>query len=333
MTHEQLIINHRKNLLVYANLHGISKACEAFGVSRTTFYKLKKQLLKTGSLAPKIRAKPYMPNETKLSRKKALLNMVKEYPMEGPARYSFKFREQGIHFPIGTIWYILRKWDLSKKYKRLIYLEQLNLKDQPLTERTLKEIRYECKKVKKGLWPGHIVAIDTFYVGNLKGVGRIYQLTGIDLCSRFGLAKLYTTKDQTASIDFTENVLIPGFYQNKVDINSILSDNGSEFIGSRFTNMLKDYEIQHYRIEPGKPMFNGCCERFQRTIYEEFYQTVFRKKFFSSLDELQKDLNQYLAYYNFKRPHFGVVKSGAKPIDVLLERNSVLQRRFQKLLT
>jgi transposase InsO family protein len=333
MTHEQLIINQRKNLLIYADRHGVSKACQIFGVSRTTFYKLKEQFLKTGSLAPKIKGKPRMPNETKLNRKKMLLSMIKEFPMESPLRYSYRFREQGIHFCSSSIWYILHKWGLSKKYQRLIYLEQLHLKGQPLTERSLKEIKYECKKAKKGLWPGHIVAIDTFYAGNLKGIGRIYQLTGIDLCSRFGLARLYTAKDQTASIDFVENTLIPAFYQNKTDINSILSDNGSEFIGSKFQAMLRDYEIQHLRIEPGTPMCNGCCERFQRTIYEEFYQTIFRKKFFTSLDELQNELNKYLAYYNFQRVHFGAVKSGAKPIDVLLAKQSVLQHRFQLLST
>lgn len=333
MTREQIIINQRKNLLIYAERHGISEACQVFGVSRTTFYKIKEQYLKTGSLAPKIRAKPRMPNETKLSRKKILLTLVKEYPMESPMRYSYRFREKGIHFAACSIWYILNKWELGNRYQRLIYLEELAQKNQPLTERSLKQVKYECKKVKKGLWPGHIVGIDTFYAGNLKGVGRIYQLTGIDLCSKFGLAKLYTAKDQTASIDFIESTLIPAFYHNKVAINSVLSDNGSEFIGSKFQKMLQDYEIQHYRIEPGKPMFNGCCERFQRTILEEFYQTIFRKKFFYSLNELQNELNKYLAFYNFQRVHFGAVKSGAIPIDVLLAKQSVLQHRFQNLLT
>lgn len=333
MTHIQLIEKQRRCLLVFAERHGVSKACKAFNVSRTTFYNIKKSFMETGSLTPKQRHKPRMPNEISLSKKKLLLEMVKEHPCWGPTRYAYEFRQKGIFIAQSCLWYHLKRFGLNQRYKRLIYLEQLKLKDQPLTERSLRQIKTECHKIKQGLWPGHVVALDTFYIGNLKGVGRIYQITGIDLCSRFGWAKLYTNKEQTSSIDFVENVLLPKFFNNNVELESILTDNGSEFIGSHFQKMLDDYEICHYRIPKGKPLCNGYCERFQRTIFEELYQKIFRIKFFKSVDALQKELDNYLVFYNFERPHFGIKTTGAIPIDIFKSRNAFLRQRFQKLLT
>ncbi|KQC15179.1 MAG: hypothetical protein APR63_12615 [Desulfuromonas sp. SDB] len=333
MTQPQLIAQQRSSLLVFAERHSVAKACQVFGLSRTTYYKIKKQFIKTGALEPIVRRKPRMPNETSLSKKKILLKLVLEHPAWGPERYAYKFKEQGISITAVSVWLSLKRFGLNTRFKRLVYIERLKQQGQPLTERTLKSIKYECNKIKNGLWPGHIVALDTFYVGNLKGVGRIYQLTGIDLCSRFGWAKLYTSKEQTASIDFVENALVPKFFHNDVRIESILTDNGSEFIAARFRQMLIDYDIQHYRIPKGKPVCNGYCERFQRTIYEELYQKAFRTQFFDSLDELQKALDKYLCFYNFERAHFGIAKTGALPIDVLKSKSSFIRQRFQKLLT
>jgi transposase InsO family protein len=333
MTQTELIINSRRNLLVYGERHGVSTACKAFGVSRTTYYKFKDQFLRTGSLAPKVRRRPRMPNELSLSKKKMLLRFVQEDPVGGPLRYAYKFRSQGISIAPTCVWYHLKRFGLNRRFKRLVYLEQLKQQGQPLTERSLYSVKKRCGKLKEGLWPGHVVGIDTFYVGHLKGVGRIYQMTGIDLCSRFGWAKLYSFKDQSASVDFVENVLVPKFFHNGLEIESILSDNGTEFTGSRFRQLLVDYDMKHYRIPPGKPVFNAICERFQRIILEEFYQVAFRKCFFKSLQELQNKLDEYLCYYNFQRVHFGVVHTGAVPIDVLKAKRSILQQRFQKLLT
>jgi transposase InsO family protein len=333
MTQQQVIANYRRKLLIFAEHHGITKACQVFNVSRTTFYKIKEQFIQTGNLEPRQRRRPRMPNETTLSKKKLLLSVVKQYPTRGPAFYAGEFRKQGVLIAQSVLWYHLKRFGLNNRYKRLIYLEQLKEQNQPLTEKTLRHIQKHCETIKHGLWPGHIVALDTFFVGHLKGVGRIYQLTGIDLCSRYGWAQVYASKEHTSSIDFIEQHLIPRFFQNGVDLESVLTDNGSEFIASQFKQTLSDYEIEHHRIPKGKPILNGYCERFQRTILEEFYQVIFRKKFFNTLNELNQELQKYLVYYNFERLHFGLDKNGALPIDVFKAKRSFLRHRFQKLLT
>jgi len=231
MTHQDVIAKQRRSLLIYAARHGVTEACKTFGVSRTTYYKIKKQLITTGSLAPKVRRRPKMPNEATLSKKKLLLRLVQQHPTWGPARYAYAFRQEGISIAQSCIWYHLKRFGLHRRYQRLVYLEKLKHNEQPVTERNLRELKRRCQKVKEGLWPGHVVALDTFYVGTLKTVGRIYQLSGIDLCSRYAWATLYTSKDQSASIHFVEKTLIPKFFTNGVEIDSILTDNGSEFTG------------------------------------------------------------------------------------------------------
>lgn len=333
MTPQELIANQRRNLLVFAERNSVTKACQVFGVSRTTYYKIKKQFIETGALIPQVRHRPRMPNETTLSKKKLLLRLVQENPSWGPKRYAYESRQKGISITHVSVWRLLKRYDLNKRFKRLLYLEKLKNYEQPLTERTLRTIKRDFHTIKQGFWPGHIVALDTFYVGNLKGVGRIYQLTGIDLYSRFGWAKLYVSKEQASSVDFFEHTLIPKFFHNGVTIESVLTDNATEFTGGNFRQMLIDYDIKHHRTPNGKPLCNGYCERFQRTIYEEFYQKAFRKIFFKSLNQLQQKLDEYLVYYNFKRVHFGIIETGAVPIEVLITKNSFLQQRFQKLLT
>jgi transposase InsO family protein len=333
MTAEELVVNQRRALLVYAERHGISEACRTFQVSRTTYYKLKAQLLKTGTLVPRVRRKPKMPNEMALSKKKLLLRLVQQHPSWGPVTLARAFQDEGIAVGAATLWYHLSRFGLNRRYQRLLYLERLQSAGQPVTERTIREVKRQCKEITRGLWPGHVVALDTFYVGHLKGVGRIYQMTGIDLCSRYGWAKLYLEKTQRSAIDLVESVLLPKFFDNGVTLESILTDNGSEFTGGLFHQMLVDYDIQHHRIPPGKPMLNGYCERFQRTILEEFYESAFRTTVFQSLAELQHALNGYLQYYNFQRHHFGLHPKCAIPINVFKSRHQELRLRFQKLLT
>ena len=333
MTQQQVIAKQRKSLLIYSQRWGISQACKTFNISRTTYYKVKKQYIETGCLEPKIRRKPRMPNEIKLSKKKVILKLVRDKPGVGLDHYMFLIKKHGVKMSRGTIYNYLKRFGLTYKYQRLIYVEKTSKLNQPLTEASMRMIKKASYKIASGLWPGQIVALDTFYVGHLKGVGRIYQTTGIDLFSRYGWAHLSTNKSQKSTINFVENILMPKFFANGVALESILTDNGTEFTGAEFGQMLKDYGINHNRIPKRKPLCNGYCERFQRTIYDEFYKPIFRTMFFKNLDTLQNKLNEYLIHYNMERPHFGIHKSGVFPIDALLKTNSFLRLRFKELLT
>ena len=158
-------------------------------------------------------------------------------------------------------------------------------------------------------YPGELIGIDTFYVGCLKGVGRIYQITACDCFSSFGFAKLYTDKTADSAIDFLENHLLP--LSSGVNIQRLLHDNGKEFtthhIGGhhKFKDACQRNNIRQTHTKVKHPWTNGYPERLNLTLLDEFYQVAFRKKVYHSLEELQRDLDEFLHYYNFKRTHQG----------------------------
>lgn len=79
--------------------------------------------------------------------------------------------------------------------------------------------------------PGYLGSQDTYYVGNIKGVGRIYQQTFIDTYSRVAMAKLYTDKTAITAADLLNDRVIPFFDGQNVPLLRILTDRGTEYCG------------------------------------------------------------------------------------------------------
>ncbi|HMY39970.1 MAG TPA: integrase core domain-containing protein, partial [Marinagarivorans sp.] len=171
--------------------------------------------------------------------------------------------------------------------------------------------------------PGYLGSQDTFYVGNLKGVGRIYQQTFVDTYCKIAFAKLYTSKTPITSADLLNDRVLPYFEQHDLPMLRILTDRGTEYCGRMDQH---DYQlylaingIEHTKTKAHSPQTNGICERFHRTILQEFYQVVFRKKLYSRLDDLQRDLDEWIDYYNEERTHQGKMCCGRTPLATLLE--------------
>ncbi|WP_395012057.1 integrase core domain-containing protein, partial [Undibacterium sp.] len=171
--------------------------------------------------------------------------------------------------------------------------------------------------------PGYLGSQDTFYVGNLKGVGRIYQQTYVDTYSKVAHCKLYTTKTPITAADLLNDKVLPFYEANELSVLRVLTDRGTEFCGKVEQHDYQLYlainDIDHTKTKAMSPQTNGICERFHRTILQEFYQVTFRKKIYTTLDELQKDLDAWLIYYNNERTHQGKMCCGRTPMDTLLE--------------
>lgn len=103
-----------------------------------------------------------------------------------------------------------------------------------------------------------------------------------------------------------------------MEIEHLLTDNGRETCGKPLSHpyelFLAVSRIEHRKTKVGSPETNGFCERFHRTVKEEFYAVAFRKKFYESLDELQRDLDAYLVFYNRERAHQGLPDPGAHAV-------------------
>jgi transposase InsO family protein len=170
---------------------------------------------------------------------------------------------------------------------------------------------------------GYLGSQDTFYVGNLKGVGRIYQQTYLDTYSKVAHYKLYTTKTPITAADILNDKVLPFYEANDLPVLRILTDRGTEYCGKvekhDFQLYLAINDIDHTKTKAMSPQTNGICERFHRTILQECYQVNFRKKLYSGLKELQKDLDEWLVEYNNNRTHQGKMCNGRTPMRTLLD--------------
>lgn len=175
--------------------------------------------------------------------------------------------------------------------------------------------------------PGYLGSQDTYYVGTIKGIGRIYQQTFIDTYSRVAMAKLYTEKTAITAADVLNDQVLPWFASQKVPLLRILTDRGTEYCGKverhAFQLYLAIENIDHSRTKVRHPQTNGICERFHRTIKEEFYDITFRKKLYLSLEDIQTDLNAWIDKYNNHRPHSGRYCYGKTPMQTFEETKSI----------
>jgi transposase InsO family protein len=174
---------------------------------------------------------------------------------------------------------------------------------------------------------GYLGSQDTFYVGTIKGVGRIYQQTFIDTYSKVAFAKLYTTKTPITAADLLNDRVLPFFEDHGLPILRILTDRGTEFCGAVERHDYELYlavnDIEHSKTKTQSPQTNGICERFHKTILQEFYQVTFRKKLYTDLEMLQADLDAWLHYYNHERTHQVKMCCGRTPIVTLEDSKTI----------
>jgi transposase InsO family protein len=342
-TKEKIIKNKVGLLNLAEELQNISKACKVMGLSRETFYRYKRAVEEGGvdALMDKTRRKPNFKNRTDEQTEKSVLDHAINYPAHGQLRASNELRKLGIFISAGGVRSIWLRHDLETFKKRLIALEKKSAEEGLiLTENQIvalerkKDDDFECGEIETA-HPGYLGSQDTFYVGTLKGVGRIYQQTFVDTYSKVAFCKLYTTKTPITSAEILNESVLPFFEENGMSVLRILTDRGTEFCGKVEQHDYQLYlainDIEHTKTKAQHPQTNGICERFHKTILQEFYQVTFRKKIYSSLDELQKDLDDWLVYYNNERTHQGKMCCGKTPIETFLDGKRIWKEKVDSL--
>ena len=133
---------------------------------------------------------------------------------------------------------------------------------------------------------------------------------------------MYPNKLPVTAMHVMNNDVLPAFEAHEVRIATVLSDNGREYCGRPdrypFELFLQLEEIEHRTTKIRRPQSNGFVERLHRTLLDEHFRIMGRKKFYESIDEMQKDLDTYLLTYNTKRPHQGRGMNGRTPADVFV---------------
>ena len=334
------IIKHKLGLLNLAEeLGNVSKACKVMGLSRDTFYRYKAAVEDGGvdALFDKSRRKPNLKNRVDEQVEEAVVAYAIEQPAHGQVRVSNELRKRGVFVSASGVRSIWLRHELGNFKQRLAALEACVAEDGLiLTEAQIAALeRKQQDDVAAGeietAHPGYLGSQDTFYVGTLKGVGRVYQQTFVDTYSKVACAKLYTTKTPITAADLLNDKVLPLFEENDLPMLRILTDRGTEYCGKAEQHDYQLYlainDIEHTKTKAKSPQTNGICERFHKTILQEFYQITFRKKLYDSIDELQKDLDQWIDYYNTERTHQGKMCCGRTPMETLLDGKSVWQEK------
>ena len=338
------IIRNKIGLINLAEeLGNVSKACSIMGFSRDTFYRYKNAVEEGGiyALLEKNRRVPNRKNRVEECIEKRVCEIAIENPALGQVRVSNELRKEGLCISPGGVRSVWLRHHLQTFKLRLTALE----KHVAQTGNVLTEVQVVALESKKqddiasgeieSAHPGYLGCQDTFYVGTIKGVGRIYQQTFIDAYSKVACAKLYTTKTPITAADLLNDHVLPLYEESGMGLLRILTDRGTEYCGRAESHDFQLYlavnDIDHTKTKAKSPQTNGICERFHKTILQEFYQVAFRKKVYESIEKLQQDLGLWLKYYNLERTHQGKMCCGRTPWQTWIDSAPLWEEKVTNL--
>jgi transposase InsO family protein len=319
VTPAEIIYHRRLAVLDHAGRSGnISETCRTFGVSRTRFYEWKNTADRYGldALMPKARRVPQLPNATPTHVIEQLLTLAVLEPTLGARRLADRLADQGWPLAASTAQKHLSASGLGTRKQRLARAALIAAATSGVVTDVVRDPEpFGFCHVAPG--PGELVALDSFYIGNLKGVGKCYQLTAVDTYTRWATVMIIAgvpTGQTTAR--FVAH-LVGHWRKHGYRLRAVLTDNGPEYVATRFKDALAAKQIRHVRIPPRSPNHNAVVERFHGTILQECWRPAFHRRRFASRRQLQAAADAWLVTYNHRRRNHSDYMRGRTPHQIL----------------
>ena len=312
-------------------LKNVSKACKIMGYHRDTFYEIKRafQIGGTAGLVEQKRGPrgPH-PNRVPAEVEARILDYALVRPTHGAQRVANELRLQNVNVGSSGVRGVWLRHDLETRHKRLLRLERQSqettyvLTDEQirLLERHSVDFRFRHVEASR---PGELLNQDTFFWGYLKGVGKVYVQVVIDVFCSLAFAKIYTSKMPITACDLLYDRVLPFYEALGISISAVLTDNGREYCGKTESHpyelLLAMDGIDHRTTRVRMPRTNGFVERMNRTLLDECFRVAGRATWYVEIEEIQRDLDRFLTYYNLERSHQGYRLKGRTPVQALME--------------
>jgi len=319
VTSDQIVYQQRVRVLAHSTETGnVAETCRTFGISRKTFYKWRNtaELYGLEALWPKKKRPPMMPNATPTHIVESLLTMAVTAPTLGCRQYSDRLAGHGFDVSKSTVQNLLVAHGLGRRTQRLARTAAI----AAMTTGVVTDAAFDDEPFGFCHWagkPGQLVSLDSFYIGNLKGVGKVHQLTAVDTFTRWAIVWIVhgpVTAD--LSIQFLERIRRQ-WARLGYPVRAVVADNGPEYVATKFADALARAEITRIKIPPRSPNHNAIVERFQGTMLQECWRPAFHRRHFTSIRQLQREADAWLITYNIRRRNHGDYMAGRRPLDLL----------------
>ncbi len=347
MIEQNYALRSKLQLIKHAQeLKNVSKACKNFGVSRQHFYELQLLFNTYGveGLRKKSQKIPRPKRRVPIEIEQAILDFSINSPSYGKDRVAKELGHLGVKVSATGVRSVWKRNGLLTVATRLKKMTEMTISGQKiLTEKQIAEIKKlrtddHTNNTVETNYPGALVGQDTYYVGTIKGIGRIYQQTAIDTCTNLGFAKVFNKQNSESASDILSSKILPFFDKFGLGVERVLTDNGAEFCGDKEKNsfglFLNQNGIKHTRTKFCTPSTNGAVEKLNQTIQNEFYQVALRKKNYRSLYALQRDLDLFMDHYNHDRSNTGKRCRGEVPYKTFSDYREIYQTfnyKFEEL--